>query len=353
MRTVKPSLWTGMYDESWKDVATAPATFHPAKFARGLIRRIYQHAVAEGWLKAGSRVVDPFGGVALGALDAMVHGCQWVGVELEPKFQAIGAENIALWNRRWGHAAGWGQAVLLQGDSRNLCAVVGGQAAAVVASPPYSEGLGHGGRPGKAPHDTKGSLAAMEVGYGTTPGQLGALPEGAADSVISSPPYEGSLDAGGGAGRRDVGLLAKWCKDNGRDPNAASRNQVYDGYGATSGQLGSEQGETFWSASAVIVGQCYQILRPGGVAIWVLKDFVRAGKVVPFCAQWRALCEAAGFRFLHEHRAMLVREWTEPDLFAGTVKKEKRRESFFRRLSRKRGAPGIDYEVILCLRKEA
>lgn len=416
------NTWEGLYGESWKDVAVAASMGHPAKYSRALIRRIYQHAVAEGWLSAGSVVVDPFGGVALGALDAMVHGCTYIGVELEPKFHTIGNANIALWNRRWGHTAGWGKAVLLQGDSRNLCAVVGQQAAALVASPPYA-GLGmqersptveKPPRPGdvrqyrrKAPireyGSAEGQLGAMKEGshadavlgsppyagmaveknsrsvdlrkqyetyraasggasfekfcatqerhsggYGSSPGQLAALPEGAADSVVSSPPYEGM------EGHASMGHPEKHCRGGplmnhcttGARPGAEKM-------AATSGNIASESGETFWSAARVIVDQCHQILRPGGVAIWVVKAFVRDGKLVDFPARWKSLCESVGFRFLHEHRAMLVKAWTEPDLFAGTVKKEKRRESFFRRLARKKGSPGIDWECVLCLEKEA
>ena len=90
------------------------------------------------------------------------------------------------------------------------------------------------------------------------------------------------------------------------------------------------------------------MLEPGGHAVWVVKDFVKAKQVVPFCNQWRQMCEAAGFVTLHEHHALLVHS-TERD-FDG---KEKRRESksFFRRLAENKGSPRIDYEVVLCMEK--
>ena len=73
---------------------------HPEVFGR-LIKRIYEHTTAEGWLQPGDHVVDPFGGVALGGLDAMRLGLHWTGVELEPRFWKIGQENIKLWNARF------------------------------------------------------------------------------------------------------------------------------------------------------------------------------------------------------------------------------------------------------------
>lgn len=82
--------WYGLYKERWNNEIVPEAMAHPAKFSRALIRKIYQHAREEGWLLEGGRVIDPFGGVGLGALEAMVMGADWVGVEIEPKFVTLG-----------------------------------------------------------------------------------------------------------------------------------------------------------------------------------------------------------------------------------------------------------------------
>ena len=92
------------------------AISHPAKFSNRLIRRIYEHMLKEGWLRPGDMVIDPFGGVALGALDAMRMGLAWRGVELEPRFVDLGNQNILFWNKRFSRLPGWsGDALLLQG----------------------------------------------------------------------------------------------------------------------------------------------------------------------------------------------------------------------------------------------
>jgi predicted small metal-binding protein len=44
-------VWSGCYDESWKGLIV-----HPAKFSRGLIRRIYQHLRDEYHLPRGGIV---------------------------------------------------------------------------------------------------------------------------------------------------------------------------------------------------------------------------------------------------------------------------------------------------------
>lgn len=66
--------WAGCYPSKWKGLIVPEAIAHPAKFSSKLIRRIYDHMRREGWIKPGDTVVDPFGGVALGAFDAMRLG---------------------------------------------------------------------------------------------------------------------------------------------------------------------------------------------------------------------------------------------------------------------------------------
>src|SRR5215510_4528100 len=104
-RNYAEDSWTGCYRDNWKSLIVPEAFAHPAKYARGLIRRIYEHACERGWLQAGTRVVDPFGGVALGGFDAAWIGARWVGCELESKFVTLGNQNIAAWQARYGHLA--------------------------------------------------------------------------------------------------------------------------------------------------------------------------------------------------------------------------------------------------------
>ena len=48
--------WLRCYGEGWVGTIVPEAMAHPAKFSRGLIRRIYEHAAEEGWLVPGTRV---------------------------------------------------------------------------------------------------------------------------------------------------------------------------------------------------------------------------------------------------------------------------------------------------------
>ena len=123
------------------------------------------------------------------------------------------------------------------------------------------------------------------------------------------------------------------------------------GFAKTEGNIAKEQGPTFWQAAKQILEQCHQILRPGGHAIWVCKDFVRKGKRVPFSDDWLKLCEAVGFKLVCRHKAMLLKEETHKSLFGHDITKKTERKSFFRRLAEAKGSPRIDWEDVICMEK--
>lgn len=490
--------WYGLYKKGWQGEIVPEAFSHPAKFARGLIRRIYEYAIEQGYLKEGDTVIDPFDGVALGALDAMFHGLHHIGVELEEKFVQLGQQNIDLWNRRYGKGLPrWGTAVLVQGDSRRLVEVLeGARAEGIIASPPFTTSIGldggaskrqgdygHIGSWGKdygidpaqlgnmptgvppsaeppqavigsPPHgitgvghdaghprldatedarreaegcerrpaygSSNGQLAAMREGdaptdYTYTPGSLTSTPldskavaesatfttapkrkeaveceweEEGVDAVIGSPPFadsqqgrradfvldstkvnptprkladrsyfpaemesEGQL-AALPEGEPPVGIVQvdacvsspPWEQSGVNLGDVADtpgiRQEISNrshsrpnAYGTDPDQLGNQQGDTFWSAAKTILLQCHAVLAPGGVAIWVVKDFVRAKRRIDFTGQWQALCESCGFETIEVIKAWLVEErGTQYDLDGEAHTKVVERKSFFRRL---------------------
>ena len=190
--------WHGCYSDSWQGVITPDAFAHPAKYARGLIRRIYQHMLDSGYVARGDSIIDPFGGVGLGGLDAMTFGLHWTGCELEPRFVELGQRNIAKWQRDLAMLNGTlGTARLLQGDSRRLLEVVGGGMGAAVSSPPYAESMGQGGESAiditktttKQSWNNQHGQINISRQYGQTPGQLGSMPSGDYGAAVSSPPF--------------------------------------------------------------------------------------------------------------------------------------------------------------------
>jgi len=200
---------------------------------------------------------QPFGGVALGAIDAMRLGLDWTGVELEERFWKIGNENIAEWNGRFGTMPRWGRARLLHGDSRNLLAAVGGQVAAgAVGSPPFENSLSRdnvtAGRVelaremGISNAEKVSPIDMQKIGkrtqeYGTTAGQLGVMPAEKFDVAISSPPFLQS--EGGTPEPKAGGVIDAALYERHKAGNAAA-----DGYGKSEGQLSSMRGEGFEAA---------------------------------------------------------------------------------------------------------
>ena len=92
------------------------------------------------------------------------------------------------------------------------------------------------------------------------------------------------------------------------------------------------------------------MLKPGGLLVVVVKDYVKGGKRVPLCDQTLELLQRLGFEPVERIRAMLVKETREVGLFGEHVNR-KERKSFFRRLAEHKGSPRIDWEEVLCVRK--
>lgn len=348
--------------------------------------------------------IDPFGGVSLGGHDCGLMGVQHLAVELEPRFHTLALDNIALWQRRYGHLPQWVTPIALQGDSRQLREVIEGQGELCVASPPWQDQLINHDTPeaynalrAKVVRDGRGHggkvfWTAAGQGYGATPGNLGNLPPGSLDLACSSPPYaDGCRHTGGadpqphhieggtihhvhyGESAANLGNIApgqvEACVDlsvssppygdqqvgTGEDGRVGWRGYTDFGGGLPSAaaQLAAmPMTDTFWSAARQIVVEVFALLKPGGHAVWVTKNYIRDGAEVPFTDDWIRLCTRVGFVLLHHHHASLVEtHGTQQGLFGGETVQETRRESFFRRLARKKTGVGIHYESVLCMVK--
>jgi hypothetical protein len=384
---------------------------HPARFAPTLIERIYDHALAQGWVAPGSTILDPFGGVGCGGIVAAYKGVAWLGVELEPTWVAIAERNFAQHAHKW-KAAGLPMPRIVRGDSRELSEVIGA-ADCVVSSPPYSSisaaqnSKSVDRRKQWETYIAAGGGSSFEkfaavqdkhsAGYGFSPGQLAGMKPGNVDAVISSPPYAESI-TGTNAQRESAGESRDKRRTEGGSLGQSQRHGGYGvsdgqlggmkagdvaavvssppwesvepyqdknfrlsdgrkarptgqgGYGSAAGQLGNARGPTFWEAACDIVAECYAILPVGGHAIWVTKDYVRNKARVPFTDDWCRLCESCGFRLVCRHEATQVKERRTAGLFGEHVKRTERK-GFFRRIAERRGSPRIDHEDVTCWEK--
>lgn len=352
--------WHGLYNESWQGEIVPEAFSHPAKYGRAMIRQIYKHMTERGYICPGDHIVDPFGGVGLGALDAMRHGLHWHGCELEPRFVELGNQNLGLWQARYsGWFADWGTAVLHQGDSRQLVQTIGA-ANGCISSPPYGDAVSHeqlngidwekAGRPDRVRPSANrhNPMTADMMIYGRTPGNLGNMQVSAA---VGSPPYAATF-----RGQRDSRTKEERELIAGVRLGGGQINHDRD-YGTTAGQLAllseDNTADNFWTAARAIAEQVYTILKPGGYAAWVTGDFVRNGQRVHFGQQWLELCQAVGFEPVEwivcwktEYRG------TQLDIFGNGHARQVDRVSFFRRLANEKNPDAaILNEDVIIVRK--
>jgi hypothetical protein len=298
----------------------------------------------------------------------------------------------------------------MQGDSRNLAALVGA-ADGVVSSPPYVTDMFSNHSPEKQVERIAAAgrrlsqfgqySASGNQDYGRTPGQLGSMPEGHFDAALTSPPYAETVNGSGeGPGARhdpiyhngdnaykqssqaeygrtpgnlgnmagegfDAAVTSPPYEENGMHGRPSSRDAEFfngrtlehglEAYGHTSGQLGNDQGETFWTAARQIVEQTYQVLRPGAVAVFICGDFVRDRQRVYFGRQWMALCEAVGFVGLEWITAWKTEtHGTQMDLWGNGHERKVDRVSFFRRLANEKNPDAaILNEDVIIMRRPA
>ncbi|MBW2561377.1 MAG: site-specific DNA-methyltransferase [Deltaproteobacteria bacterium] len=161
-----------------------------------------------------------------------------------------------------------------------------GEVDAIVTSPPYeravSRKLGGGDKnpPFKIGCRFRDNFPAV------SDDNIGNLPHGWIDAVITSPPYEEGMSekrhATPGTGRTE----RLW------------REKRLGGYPSSGGQIGAMRQETYLSAMFRVYQECFRVLRPGGRMVLVVKRFIRNKRVVKLDLDTKLLCERAGF--VHE-----------------------------------------------------
>lgn len=185
-------------------------------------------------------------------------------------------------------------------------------------------------------------------------GNIETLPAGDVDGVTTSPPWMANCEGHRSAEKfKDESAILAAGRGNGASDEAVLAQAKRDAekkYGDSEGQIGRENGETYWQAMRKVYEQCFLAIKPGGVMACIVKDYINDKKRVRLCDDTLRLLVAVGFTPLERVHAMLTRETTTDGLF-GTETKKKDRKSFFRRLAEKKGAPRIDEEEVIFVRK--
>ncbi|MEM1532431.1 MAG: DNA methyltransferase [Nitrososphaerota archaeon] len=378
---------------------------HPAKFNTNLVELLIKR-----YTKPGDVVLDPMAGTGVLGVVAALHGRHAIQVEIEERFfnwMERARENVekaltltpkgkivnvhgdarrlsellsqvdvvltsppygeCLTKRRKGYTVvpGLEKTREMPQDTRddNIANLPHGSIDAIITSPPFGDTNLSGGDPerrrqrlieaGHDPRDFLGGRARNAVlkhygeGSGSSTMNIGRLPLGNVDAIITSPPYKGSLE---GTSRHTRGGIAS------RDP-ALARTGTYaivDGDGQLSpeniGNLKSSDEEyealarglmtkdgrpTYLSEMLKVYRECWKVLKPGGLAIVVVKPFVRNKKVVDLPYHTYLLLSRCGFSLEKLYKLRL------------------KRRSFWRTLYYRKhpDVPEVNHEWVLVCRK--
>jgi len=194
-----------------------------------------------------------------------------------------------------------------------------GQIDKVITSPPYSEIRMDGGGKDRAgmkpytdePADTWRTQRDQK--------NIGNLPHGKIDKVITSPPYSGVMDSkrhtdSGICGRDPKMVKMRYADKIVSSPpfeqtisgkaggptsekfNAGGSRKLRN-YSDNEDNIGNLKGKTYLGEMLKVYRECFKILKPGGLMILITKDFIRNKKRVRLGEDTIKLCQAAGFTF--------------------------------------------------------
>lgn len=298
-------------DTSFRNLLfTADSFAHPAKMDAQLLIWI-----VEKYTRVGETILDPMAGMGTTMLACML-GRHCILVELEQKFVGMAKAN---WEKvkmmpQPGYAMG--ECQIIQGDARNLEGLLMDKC---VFSPPYAGDKGR--EKGILVDDSDGIFQGRSyrpcATYSDNDNNISNLPYGNIDSIITSPPYEGTTGEG---------------KEIGSEGHATGAFH----YGNDADQIGNLKGDTYLSAMLQVYQQCHKVLKPQGLMILVTKNFIRNKKEVHLDEDTIKLCEQAGFQFVERHYRKLTSQ------------------SFWRVIYQQKypDAPVLDKEDILVFRRE-
>lgn len=291
------SEWRFKRDTAFRKQFFVPDSFaHPAKMDAQLLIRI-----VEEYTKPGEVILDPMAGSGTTML-ACTLGRNVVLVELEEKFCKMCRDNWEVVRMRPQLGYTMGDCQIIQGDARSLEGICD----KIITSPPYADrDVGYLTHSFSKISDSKLKVRGhLKVdGYSKNPSNLGNLPYGNIDHIITSPPYEESLQGKLTVdNKRKARLRAIGYRDKQGMLSDGGYSQTFGGaYSPNLDNIGNLRGDTYLSAMLQVYQQCAKVLKSGGLMILVTKNFIRNKKEIRLDEDTIKVCEQAGFKFLERH----------------------------------------------------
>ena len=376
--TFPPTPGFGRY----KKVMPPEAVGHPAKFNAYLVEFLIKTFTREGDV-----ILDPMAGTGLLGVIASLHGRNAIQVEIEEKFykwMEKARENVE--KATTLTQKGWIKNIC--GDARKLSELLS-QVDTVITSPPYSDSISRQGGDAKVVRVGTSTLTARE--YSSNPDNIGNLPLGNVDIIITSPPYSDSAIQDYGTSNkallefekqvresfRKLGYFEykgkryteeEWRRINKGELKPRGMPELWaeivrqrDETKYNSGNpenignlpLGSPDSlnereykilvrklmkdgkPTYLSEMMKVYYECYKVLRSNGLAIVVIKPFIRNKKIVDLPYYTYLLMSCCGFKLERLYKLRL------------------QNPSFWRILYQKKfpNVPRIAHEYVIVARK--
>lgn len=190
-----------------------------------------------------------------------------------------------------------------------------GKIDSVVTSVPYADSMSRAGRGGPDKHPEKRvnqhpNAWLPEAEYSADPSNIGNLPNGKVDSIVTSPPYEQSeafqdTDFVTKVGydqtevyrtaklKGEAHLIAGHARSG--EAEQAYMERVKNGRIENPDSIGKLKKETYLQAMFQVYSEIWKVLKPGGLAVIVIKPFQRARVVTDLPWQTFQLLQKIGF----------------------------------------------------------
>lgn len=278
------------------------AVAHPAKAYTDVLEYIILK-----YTKPGDLVLDPMCGTGSTCIVGALYGRHGIGVDIEEKFieWCLKAKEKLEKHQTFTPK---GKVFFICGDARKLSEILNEKIAAIITSPPYAESISkHAGGPVKVKRVGVSTKTARA--YSCNEKNIGNLPLGNIDAIITSPPYEAGLE---GTSRHTKGGIAS------RDRKLAQTGTYFTltedtkkgvpiSYSPNPNNIGNLRGETYIEAMLKVYRECWKVLKPGGKIIVIIKPFIRNKKVIDLPYHTYFLLEKVGFKTIEVFKYRLKR----------------------------------------------
>jgi len=164
-----------------------------------------------------------------------------------------------------------------QRDQDNIGNLPHGSVDKIITSPPYGEGVGHSDTSEDRDIIQKKGLYLHSKYPAENKDNIGNLKHGNIDKIITSPPYS-----------KDVEPHTEIAPGRGKEE--------IRGYSENKNNIGNKKGKTYLNQMFLVYQECYKVLKYDGLMILITKNFVKNRKQVRLDEDTIKLCDICGFQ---------------------------------------------------------